>query len=213
MDHHSPGAAASAPSHPDNPGQLIVLTGPSGVGKGTLLQRLRQQHPGLYLSISATTRQPRAGERDGQHYYFLERAAFEAMVADGDLLEWAEYAGNYYGTPRQPVEAQIQAGQTVILEIELEGARQVAQTFPQAQRIFIAPPDPQSLERRLRKRGQDNEATIMRRLQRAQTELTAISEFDLQIINDDLETALAALETAIFGSDLLPNPTAGRQGP
>ncbi|MDA0267668.1 MAG: guanylate kinase [Cyanobacteria bacterium] len=207
MDNHSP--QVDAPSTRlalDAPGQLIVLTGPSGVGKGTLLQRLRQRHPDLYLSISATTRNPRPGEIDGQHYYFLERTAFEAMVAAGDLLEWAEYAGNYYGTPRQPVEIQIQNGQTVILEIELEGARQVAQTFPQAQRIFIAPPDPQALAQRLRQRGQDDEATIARRLKRAQAELAAIAEFDLQIINDDLDTALAALETALLGTGTLSNP-------
>ncbi|NJN20059.1 MAG: guanylate kinase [Leptolyngbya sp. RL_3_1] len=196
----------TAPSTPSATGQLVVLTGPSGVGKGTLLKRLRQRHPNLYLSISATTRPPRSGEVDGQQYYFLDRAAFEAMVAAGDLLEWAEYAGNYYGTPRHPVEQQIQAGQTVILEIELEGARQVAQTFPTAQRIFIAPPDPQALEHRLRQRGQDDDATIRRRLERAQAELAAIAEFDQQIINDDLETAVGALETAIFGP--VPSPPA-----
>jgi guanylate kinase len=192
---------ATAPAHLESPqlGKLIVLTGPSGVGKGTLLQRLRQLHPELYLSVSATTRLPRSGEINGQHYYFLERTAFETMITDGDLLEWAEYAGNYYGTPRQPVETQIQAGQTVILEIELEGARQVAQTFPTAQRIFIAPPDPQTLADRLRQRGQDDEATIARRLARAEAELAAIAEFDQQIINDDLETALSALASAIFG--------------
>ncbi|HBL12710.1 MAG TPA: guanylate kinase, partial [Cyanobacteria bacterium UBA11162] len=106
-------------------GRLIVLTGPSGVGKGTLLRSLLQQHPQLYLSISATTRQPRPGEVDGKHYYFVTREQFEDMVVAGELLEWAEYAGNYYGTPRRPVEERIQLGQSVILEIELMGARQI----------------------------------------------------------------------------------------
>ena len=142
---------------------LFCLTGPSGVGKGTLLKRLRLQHPDLYLSISATTRQPRPGEVDGQHYYLLDRTAFEAMAAEGDLLEWAEYAGNYYGTPRKPVEAQIQAGCTVILEIELEGARQVRNTLPTAQQIFVLPPSLEELETRIRQRGQDADAPTPRR--------------------------------------------------
>ncbi|HEY9806106.1 MAG TPA: guanylate kinase, partial [Candidatus Obscuribacterales bacterium] len=111
-------------------GKLVVLTGPSGVGKGTLLRSLLQRHPELYVSISVTTRAPRPGEVDGQHYYFANRTQFERMVANGELLEWAEFAGNYYGTPRAAVEQQIRQGKCVILEIELEGARQVRQTFP-----------------------------------------------------------------------------------
>lgn len=179
-------------------GRLIVLTGPSGVGKGTLLRSLLARHPQLYFSVSATTRSPRPGEIEGKHYYFVSREQFEQMVAAGELLEWAEYAGNYYGTPLRPVEERIQLGQWVILEIELQGARQIQQTFPSALSIFILPPSVTELERRLRGRGQDSEEAIARRLKRAQQELEAAGEFDLQIVNDDLETALTSIEAAIF---------------
>lgn len=179
-------------------GQLVVVTGPSGVGKGTLLHYLRQKHPSVYLSTSATTRAPRAGEVHGKHYYFVTREVFEQMIAQGELLEWAEFAGNYYGTPRQPVEIQIERGNQVILEIELEGARQVAKSFPEAFKIFILPPSREELERRIRTRGQDNEAAIARRLKRAHAELDAANEFDLQIVNDDLDKAVVALEAALF---------------
>lgn len=179
-------------------GRLVVITGPSGVGKGTLLKHLRQRYPDLYLSVSATTRTPRSGEVDGQHYYFVSRDIFEKMIEKNELLEWAEYAGNYYGTPRQPVEVQIERGNQVILEIELQGARQVAQSFPEGLKIFILPPSLEDLERRIRNRGQDNEAAIARRLSRARIELEAAAEFDVQIINDDLEQALAVLEATLF---------------
>jgi guanylate kinase len=179
-------------------GKLIVLTGPSGVGKGTLLRSLMKQHPELYLSISATTRQPRPGEVDGQHYYFVSRDKFEQMVAAGELLEWAEYADNYYGTPRLSVERQIQQGRLVILEIEVIGARKIHETFPTALRIFISPPSLAELERRIRDRGQDSEDAIARRLSRAKAEIEAADEFDVQIVNDDLEEALLKLEATIF---------------
>ncbi|MEM0980921.1 MAG: guanylate kinase [Cyanobacteria bacterium P01_H01_bin.58] len=194
-----PSTAASVWSVSDTtPGRLIVLTGPSGVGKGTLLNHLQQRHTDLYLSTSATTRSPRPGEVDGQHYYFLTRQTFKQMIAKGELLEWAEYAGNYYGTPRQPVEVQIERGNQVILEIELNGARQVAQSFPNALKVFILPPSREELERRIRSRGQDDDAAIARRLARARVELDAADEFDIQIVNDDLDKALETLETVLF---------------
>jgi guanylate kinase len=179
-------------------GKLIVLTGPSGVGKGTLLQALLKRHPELYLSISATTRQPRPGEIDGQHYYFVSRDKFEQMVAASELLEWAEYAGNYYGTPRAAVERQIQLGRSVILEIEVVGATKIHQTFPTALRIFILPPTLSELEQRIRGRGQDSDEAIARRLVRAKAEIEAADEFDVQIVNDDLQKALFSIEAAIF---------------
>lgn len=179
-------------------GKLIVLTGPSGVGKGTLIRSLLQRYPELYLSISVTTRFPRLDEINGKDYYFVSHSDFEQMVANNELLEWAEFAGNYYGTPRLPVQQQISHGKWVLLEIELEGARQISKTFPSARRIFILPPSLTELEHRLRDRGQDSQSAIGRRLHRAQEEVNAASEFDIQIINDDLEIALNQLKEAIF---------------
>jgi guanylate kinase len=178
-------------------GKLIVLTGPSGVGKGTLLKALLAMHPELYLSVSATTRSPREGEVDGVHYYFYDRDRFEAEIAAGSLLEWAEFAGNYYGTPIAPVRAQLDLDRSIILEIELAGARQVAKIFPTALRIFILPPDLQTLETRIRDRGTDSPAAILQRLEQAQVEIAAQSEFDYRIVNDDFDTALAELDRLV----------------
>ncbi len=180
-------------TNPPGAGQLIVITGPSGVGKGTLVKHLLQSQPELFLSISATTRSPRPGEIEGQSYYFLSRAQFQTWIETEQLLEWAEYAGNYYGTPKGPVEAEIAQGKTVLLEIELLGARQVAQTFPQARRIFILPPSMTELEKRLRGRKSDSEGAIAKRLSQAEMELAAAPEFDYQVVNDDLEQAVEAL--------------------
>jgi guanylate kinase len=179
-------------------GKLIVLTGPSGVGKGTLLRSLRQRHPELYLSISATTRTPRPGEVDGVDYYFLRRAEFEEKIAQDAFVEWAEFAGNYYGTPRQSLETQMAQGHWVILEIEVEGARQVRRMFPEALLVFVRPPSFAELERRLRGRDRDSEAAIQRRLERAKEELQAADEFDVQVTNAVVEEAILALEAAVF---------------
>ncbi|MFM7372880.1 MAG: guanylate kinase [Sphaerospermopsis kisseleviana] len=190
----------SGATTPESPslGKLIVLTGPSGVGKGTLMQKLLQLHPELYYSVSATTRSPRPGEINGQNYYFITRSQFEKLVAQGELLEWAEFAGNYYGTPRAAVLEQIQSGKLVILEIELEGARQIRTSYPNALSIFILPPSFSELEKRIRGRGQDSQEAIARRLNRAQEEIEAAAEFDIQIVNDDLKTALNQIEAVLF---------------
>jgi guanylate kinase len=176
-------------------GKLVVLTGPSGVGKGTLLKLLLKRNPQLYLSISATTRSPRIGEVDGVNYYFLSRSRFEEMINNQELLEYAEYAGNYYGTPIAPVSTKINDGETVILEIELAGARQVKQVFADALTIFILPPTMEELESRIRSRGLDSEEAIDRRLKIAHQEISAKTEFDYHIVNDNLERALAELES------------------
>jgi guanylate kinase len=178
-------------------GRLIVLTGPSGVGKGTLLKALLERHPELYLSVSATTRSPRAGEVEGIHYYFYDREQFEEMIRAGALLEWAEFAGNYYGTPIEPVQAQLNCGRSIILEIELAGARQVAKIFPDAVRIFILPPDLPTLENRIRDRGTDTPAAILLRLEQAKVEIAAQHEFDDRIVNDDFQTALDELDRIV----------------
>ncbi|MEA5485949.1 MULTISPECIES: guanylate kinase [Pseudanabaena] len=180
-------------------GKLIVVTGPSGVGKGTLLQKLLERYPDRILfSISATTRSPRTGEEHGREYFFWDRAEFEQKRDTGEFLEWAEYAGNLYGTPRKPIDQAIALGQIVLLEIELEGARQVAQSFPSAKRIFIAPPSMEVLENRLRDRSTDSDEQIIKRLRHAKLEVAAAHEFDITIINDDLEIALQQLESAMF---------------
>ena len=176
------------------PGRLTLITGPSGVGKGTLVQRLLAHHPEIWLSISATTRSPRAGEVEGEHYFFLSREAFERQVGEGGFLEWAEFAGNLYGTPRQPVEAQLAAGRPVLLEIELEGARQVRRSFAAGFQIFVEPPSFVELERRIRGRGTDTEEAIARRLERARVELAAAPEFDAVLVNGELDVALQELE-------------------
>lgn len=179
-------------------GRLIVITGPSGVGKGTLVRSLLSRHPELHLSVSATTRSPRAGEVEGKDYYFLTRDRFQEAIADGQFLEWAEYAGNYYGTPRALIEEKFARGQRVLLEIEVLGAKQIQKTFPGALRIFILPPSLAELERRLRDRGTDSEAAILKRLERAKAEIETCQEFDVRTINDDFEQAMQDLEVAIF---------------
>ncbi|MEB3887169.1 guanylate kinase [Lyngbya sp. CCY1209] len=181
-----------------NHGKLIVITGPSGVGKGTLVRSLLEKHPELHLSTSATTRPPRPGEVDGKDYFFVSRHRFQQMVERGELIEWAEFAGNYYGTPRQAVTEAIAAGESVLLEIELEGARQISRTFPEAVRVFIRPPSMAELERRLRSRGQDSEEAIARRLNRAKIEMEATAEFNFTLVNDDLDRALDKLEALLF---------------
>jgi guanylate kinase len=171
------------------PGRLTVLTGPSGVGKGTLVRGLLARHRELWLSISATTRPPRQGEEEGVHYFFLTPERFEQQVREGGFLEWASFAGNFYGTPRSSVEQRLTAGQPVLLEIEVDGARQVRESYPAALRIFVAPPSFEELERRIRGRGTEAEQAIQRRLARARQELAAAQEFDAVLVNDDLETA------------------------
>ncbi len=179
-------------------GKLITIVGPSGVGKGSIVRSLQQRHPEIHLAVSATTRKPREGEIEGQDYYFLSQSEFEAAIANNEFLEWAKYAENYYGTLKTQVKQQIDNGKFVLLEIEVAGARQIAKTFPEALKIFILPPSLEELERRIRNRGKNSEESIARRLKIARTEIAAKNEFDVKIVNEDLESAIAEVEAVIF---------------
>ncbi len=179
--------------------KLVVLTGPSGVGKGTLLARLRAHHPDLFVSISATTRSPRAGEVNGVNYYFMTVPEFEAGIAAGEFLEWAQYVGNFYGTPRLPVVERLAAGQSVLLEIEVEGAMQVKKNFPAAMLVFILPPSMEALVTRLQGRGTDDLAVVEQRLAKANQEIAVADQFDFRVVNDDLDRTVAEVEALLFG--------------
>jgi guanylate kinase len=166
-----------------------VLAGPSGVGKGAIVARLLAALPDLELSISATTRQPRPKEDEGRHYYFVDRRQFDEMIADGGFLEWADIFGERYGTPKGPVARALAEGRDVLVEIDVQGARQVKAADPEAYMVFITPPSLQELERRLRTRGTETDQQVRRRLAKAADELAAEPEFDVTVVNDDLETA------------------------
>lgn len=171
-----------------------VISGPSGVGKGTVCAVLRQRHPEAFYSVSATTRAARAGEVDGVSYHFLGRDQFRRMVEHGDLLEWAVVHGDhYYGTPKQPVEDALQAGRVVVLEIDLQGARQVKQNLPEAQLVFLSPPSWEELVARLAGRGTEDEAARQRRLETAKKELASIDQADHVIVNREIEETVEAL--------------------
>ncbi|TDE92500.1 guanylate kinase [Occultella glacieicola] len=181
------------------PARLTVLAGPTAVGKGTVSADLRARYPNIWLSVSATTRAPRPGEVDGVHYLFLKPDEFAGMVAGGEFLEWAVVHGrNSYGTPRRPVEERLAAGAPALLEIDLQGARQVRQTMPEARFVFLAPPSWEELVRRLEGRGTEDAEERERRLVTAQVELAAAAEFDHTIVNDDVQRATDEL-VALMG--------------
>ena len=173
--------------------RALVITGPSGVGKGTLIRSLLERMPELQLSVSATTRAPRAGETPGVDYHFLSPEQFEQHIAAGEFLEHAAYSGNRYGTVRSEVERRLEAGRSVVLEIEVQGARQVRETMPEAVQVFIAPPSVEALRARLIGRGTDDPAQIEARLRTAERELEAQGEFDHIVVNDRLEDAVEEL--------------------
>lgn len=169
---------------------LVVLAGPTAVGKGTVASYIRQNHPEVMLSVSATTRAPRTGEEDGRHYFFVDDAEFDRLVADGELLEWATVHGTHrYGTPRGPIDRAIAEGRPVLLEIDMQGAFQVRQAEPRATLVFLLPPSWDELGERLVGRGTEDAAERARRLRTARTELAAQGEFDYRIVNDDVADA------------------------
>jgi guanylate kinase len=176
---------------------VFVITGPSGVGKGTLIRTLLQRVPELELSVSATTRAPRPGEQDGVDYHFLSEAEFDRRAIEGDFLEHAGYSGRRYGTLRSELERRLAEGASVVLEIEVQGARQVAEQMPEAKRIFIAPPSEEALRTRLVGRGTDDDEQRERRLATAKSELAAQGEFDTVVINDRLDDAADDLECVV----------------
>jgi guanylate kinase len=180
--------------------RVFVITGPSGVGKGTLIRLLRERVPDLALSVSATTRPPRPGETQGEDYHFLSDAEFQRHVDDGDFVEWAEYSGRRYGTLREELERHTSGGRPVVLEIEVQGARQVRETLPDAVQIFIRPPSEEALRDRLIGRGTDDPEQIARRLRVAEEELEAAPEFQHQVVNDRLDGAVEELAGIVRGT-------------
>jgi guanylate kinase len=181
--------------------RVFVITGPSGVGKGTLIRTLIGRMPELELSVSATTRDPRPGEEDGVDYHFLTDAEFDGRVLAGDFVEHASYSGRRYGTLREELDRRLDRGIPVVLEIEVQGARQIRETMPEAQQVFIAPPSEEALRTRLVGRGTDDAAQVEARLATAREELAAQGEFGHVIVNDRLEDAVDALE-ALVRADL-----------
>ncbi len=170
-------------------GNLYIISGPSGAGKSTVISVVMAHQHNVHFSVSATTRKPRPGEKDGMDYYFVSREKFAAMLDNGELLEFAQYVDNFYGTPRAPIEAHLEAGDDIILDIEVQGARQVKTAMPEAVAILVVPPDFDTLERRLRERGTDSESVILSRLETAKRDYQYAEVYDYIVVNDEVDHA------------------------
>ena len=193
--------------------RLVVLAGPTAVGKGTVAAAVREQHPDVWISVSVTTRPPRPGEVDGVHYWFVGDDEFDRMVAEGEFLEWAVvHRAARYGTPRRPVEAALAAGRPALLEIDLQGARQVRASMPEALFVFLKPPSWEELVRRLVGRGTEDAAERERRLQTARTELDAEREFDVTVVNHEVHAAVEQLVALLVASGPGDAGAAGARG-
>ncbi|WEH42844.1 guanylate kinase [Streptomyces sp. NBC_01218] len=188
----------TSPVPPDVRPRLTVLSGPSGVGKSTVVAHMRKVHPEVWLSVSATTRKPRPGETNGVHYFFVDDQEFDKLIANGELLEWAEFAGNRYGTPRRAVLDRLENGEPVLLEIDLQGARLVRESMADARLVFLAPPSWDELVRRLTGRGTEPPEVIERRLAAARVELAAEAEFDTTLVNTSVEDVARELLTLML---------------
>ena len=188
----------------NNKGILIVISGFSGAGKGTLMKKLLQTYDNYALSISMTTRQPREGERDGVEYFFTDKEKFEQNIKEDGFIEYASYCDNYYGTPRAYVEEQLKAGKDVILEIEIQGALQVKEKFPESLLLFVTPPSAKELERRLVGRGTESEEVIKKRLSRASEESEGIEAYDYIVVNDNLEVCVEELHSLVNAARRAP---------
>ena len=186
-------------------GKTFIICGPSGVGKGTVVARLLASNPNLYFSVSATTRQPRHGEVDGVHYHFLSREQFQQWIAEDAFLEHAEFVGNYCGTPKKYVDAAMDQGRDVILDIEIQGAEQVHQQRPEAVRIYVAPPSWAELERRLIGRGTEDMGKVRSRLERGKQEFAAASSFDYFVINDTVDNAVTEISAIMLAEHCRPD--------
>lgn len=185
-------------------GKTFIVSGPSGVGKSTVLKALLERRKNVYFSVSATTREMRPGEEDGVHYHFLEVDTFRQWIARGDFLEYAEYVGNFYGTPRQYVDEAMDRGEDVILDIEIQGALQVKGKRPETVSIFIAPPSWAELERRLTERGTDSPEKVQKRLLRAKVEFQTAHTYDYFVINDSVESAVGELDAIMTAEHCKP---------
>ncbi len=198
---------STSSSRPSGPSRLVVLAGPTAVGKGTVAAAVRERHPDVWISVSATTRKPRPGEVDGVHYHFVDDAEFDRLVADGQLLEWAVvHSAARYGTPRGPVEESLASGRPSMLEIDLQGARQVRETMPDAVFVFLKPPSWDELVRRLVGRGTETEEERERRLATARLELAAEAEFDVTIVNHEIHAAADELVALMVLDSERSNP-------
>ncbi|MBE5024596.1 guanylate kinase [Olsenella sp. DSM 107455] len=187
--------------------RIFVVSGPSGVGKGTLVALLRERLSCLGLTVSATTREPRPGEKDGVSYYFMDDAEFDRRVAAGEFLEWAWVHGHRYGTLRSEVERVLASGSSVVLEIDVQGGLSVRASMPDAVLVFVEPPSVEELERRLRGRGTEDESQIETRLQNARSEMDRAPEYDVRIVNDDLDRACSELEEVIHTYEMDGGPS------